>query len=153
MRYRGSEAIDLDRQETADARYAPEARERRPFLVVEGGHLDADARSGVSPEFVSRARLVVVAVVVLCALGALRVALTAGTVTLMSDNLELSSRIEEASALNDELHAERSLLSSSSRIRSIATESYGMVSTLTGTSSGAEEAPEGTSADAAQDAD
>lgn len=191
MTYRGSEAIDLDMQETEDLgygygtygqpyapqrrrTYTPARRAERPLVVVEGGHLDAEARQGVSPEFVRRARLVVVAVVAFCALGALRVALTAGTVSLMSANLTLSSHIEEADALNDELHAERSLLSSSSRIVSIATESYGMVyapdgvvadvstidgdtsadgSTATSSAIGLCQGSEGTSADTAQDAD
>lgn len=153
MRYQGSEAIDLDMRETADGGYATEHRARRPLVVVEGGHLDADARQGVSAAFVARARLVVVAVVMLCALGALRVALTAGTVSLMSKNMTLSSHIQEASDLNDELHAERSLLSSSKRITTIATENYGMVRGGVASSAAVGTDCADTSADTAQDAE
>lgn len=127
MSYRASEAFDLDVQEEREYAGVPGRRARRSLDVVEGGHLDADVRQGVSQAFARHVRLIVIAVVVFCALGAARVALTAQTVALMSQNLTLSSQIDEAGALNDELHAERSLLSSSSRIRRIATENYGMV--------------------------
>lgn len=158
MSYRASEAFDLDMQEAREAGYATQRRPRRSLDVVEGGHLDADVRRGVSAAFVSHVRLVVIAVVVFCVLGAVRVALTSQTVGLMSQNLKLSSQIEEADALNDELHAERSLLSSSSRIRRIATENYGMVydpstaEVTVGRQAGTS-GPAATSADVAQDAD
>lgn len=146
MRYRGSEAFDLDRE---GALGRPRAGEDSSLVVVEGGHLDAEARRGVSREFLRRARIAVVAVVVLCALGALRVALTAGTVTLLQNDLELRSQIEEARDLNEDLRAERSLLSSGKRITSIATEVYGMVYNPATTSL---EVGDG-SVDAAQDGD
>lgn len=124
MRHQGSEAFDLDRER---AQAAPEAVRGRALVVVEGGHLDADARRAVSPEFLGRARIVVVAVTLLCVLGAVRVALTVSTVSLLEGNAQLTSQISEARDLNDELRAERSLLSSGSRISKIATQVYGMV--------------------------
>lgn len=124
MMHQGSEAYDLDMRAPARAAGA----EPEPSLVVlEGGHLDADARRGVSREFVARARLIVACAAVLCALGAARVFLTTQTVSLMQDNIQLASEVREADGLNDELRAERSLLSSSARIKLIATQSYGMV--------------------------
>lgn len=124
MTYRGSEAFDLDRD---GMEAIPQPRRERSLEVVEGGHLDADVRRGVSAEFVSRVRVAVVAIVVLCALGAVRVALTVGTVSLMENNQTLSSQIQEARELNVDLKAERSLLSSGERITRIATQVYGMV--------------------------
>lgn len=153
MRYQGSEAFDLERERALGAQTAPEAQHRRSLVVVEGGHLDEDVRRGVSPQFIVRARRAVVAIVILCVLGAVRVALTSATVPLLQGNLELTSQIEQARDLNNELSAERSLLSSGSRISRIATQLYGMVynpatSTLdvsVGSGSG--------SVDAAQDGD
>lgn len=146
MRYQGSEAFDLDMQTSA---HEEEPRRARSLYVVQGGHLDADARRGVSDRFVRNARLVVVAVVVLCVLGALRVFLTANTVALSQNNLKLQTEIRQANELNDELQAERSLLSSASRIKKIATQNLGMVYNPATTSIDAQQG----SVDAAQDAD
>ena len=102
-------------------------RRRAPLVVVEGGHLDADARRGVAPEFWRRVRLVVCAIRVVFAVGCVRVALTVGTVNLMQGNAALEKSIGEAEATNTDLQVERSLLSSKDRIRRIATQNLGMV--------------------------
>ena len=102
-------------------------QEPSPFVVHEGGHLDADARKGVSPEFMRRVGIVVIAILVVFAVGCVRVALTVGTINLMQSNSALEESVSEAQATNTELRIERSLLSSKDRIARIATQNLGMV--------------------------
>jgi|GEM_PF-1501636 hypothetical protein len=122
MRYQGSEAFDLTRREAAR-----QDAWQDPFVVVEGGHLDEDARRGVSREFLVRAAVVCGALVFLFAIGWIRVSLTTTAVALMEDNVSLSSDIRDAESLTDDLASERSLLRSADRIIRIATQNYGMV--------------------------
>lgn len=134
MAYLGSEAYRLDQWAEADPsprrdwRREPE-RETRRFRTLEGGHLDADARRGVSPQFVARVRAVVLAVAFIVALGCVRVALSAGTVTLMRTNTKLETSITQTRQDNKDLQVTRSLLSSSDRVCRIAAQNYGMVPT------------------------
>ena len=125
MRYQGSEAYSMDaaerRRELLDRQDAPS------FEVVTGGGLDARARSGVSPTFVARLRVGVLIAAAIIALGIARVCLVSATVSLLSSNSSLTAQIEEATALNDQLRVQRSVLSSNSRISRIATQNYGMV--------------------------
>lgn len=127
MRYQGSEAYSMDvaerRRERLEQQAAPS------FEVVTGGGLDARARAGVSPTFVARLRAVLVVAAALVALGMVRVGISAATVSLLSSNSTLSSQIEEATTLNDQLSVQRSVLSSIARIARIATQNYGMVLT------------------------
>lgn len=127
MRYQGSEAYSMDvterRRERLEQQAAPS------FEVVTGGGLDARARAGVSPTFVARLRAVLVVAAALVALGMVRVGISAATVSLLGSNSALSSQIEEATTLNDQLSVQRSVLSSNARIARIATQNYGMVLT------------------------
>ena len=127
MRYQGSEAYSMDvaerRRERLEQQAAPS------FEVVTGGGLDARARAGVSPTFVARLRAVLVVAAALVALGMVRVGISAATVSLLSSNSALSTQIEEATTLNDQLSVQRSVLSSNARISLIATQNYGMVLT------------------------
>ncbi|MBR2684137.1 MAG: hypothetical protein IKE22_12825, partial [Atopobiaceae bacterium] len=95
--------------------------------VVEGGGLDAQARRGVTSDFVVRLRLIAFAVVTILLLGAIRVALTTATVTHLKANLETKAGIERAIEVNAALRIERSVLSNTTRITRIATQNYGMV--------------------------
>lgn len=155
MRYQGSEAYSMDvaerRRERLEQQAAPS------FEVVTGGGLDARARAGVSPTFVARLRAVLVVAAALVALGMVRVGISAATVSLLSSNSTLSSQIEEATTLNDQLSVQRSVLSSNARIARIATQNYGMV--LTGdavtievTSQEGEQPADGEAAQTADDA-
>lgn len=155
MRYQGSEAYSMDvaerRRERLEQQAAPS------FEVVTGGGLDARARAGVSPTFVARLRAVLVVAAALVALGMVRVGISAATVSLLSSNSALSSQIEEATTLNDQLSVQRSVLSSNARIARIATQNYGMV--LTGdavtievTSQEGEQPADGEAAQTADDA-
>lgn len=155
MRHQGSEAYSMDvaerRRERLEQQAAPS------FEVVTGGGLDARARAGVSPTFVARLRAVLVVAAALVALGMVRVGVSAATVSLLSSNSALSSQIEEATTLNDQLSVQRSVLSSNARIARIATQNYGMV--LTGdavtievTSQEGEQPADGEAAQTADDA-
>ena len=125
MRYQGSEAYRVEAAERRRERL--EGQARPSFEVVSGGGLDARVRAGVSPVFVSRIRVAVAIAAVLVVVGMARVALSSATVTLLKSNAELTTQIEEAQTLNDNLRIERSVLSSNSRISRIATQNYGMV--------------------------
>lgn len=138
MRYQGSEAYSMDvaerRRERLEQRAAPS------FEVVTGGGLDARARAGVSPTFVARLRVALVAFAVLVAVGMVRVGISAATVTFLSANSTLSAQIDESTNLNDQLRVQRSVLSSNARISRIAAQNYGMV--LTADSVTVDRAPE-----------
>lgn len=125
MRYEGSEAYYVDGTERRRER--PEGEVRRSFEVVSGGGLDARVRAGITPTFLARVRTVLVVAAVLIVVGMVRVALSSATVSLLQSNVDLSTRIEDAQALNNKLRIERSVLSSNSRISRIATQNYGMV--------------------------
>ena len=111
------------RYETAVPAYVDE----RELRVIQGQGLDARARAGVTAEFVSRIRALVLVAFVLIALGACRVLLSSATVSLMQDNLSTRTQIREIEAANDELRAERSVLVNSTRIERIAEQELGMV--------------------------
>ncbi len=125
MRYQGSEAIDL---EYAERRRARQQRQAAPSLeVVSGGGLDAQARRGVSHEFLVRVAVVCSIALALLVVGAVRVVLSTAAVSALRANATLRTEVSEAQSLNDELKIERSVLSSSTRIGRIATQNYGMV--------------------------
>ena len=122
MRREGSEAYRMD----APA-YGVGASGRESFVAVEGGRLDAEARSGVRPLFVRVAACVVAVALASFALGGVAVSLTSGTVSMLQENNVLSSQIKSERSLNGDLRIERSLLSRSERITQIATQNLGMV--------------------------
>ncbi len=150
MRYQGSEAIDL---EYAERRRARQQRQAAPSLeVVSGGGLDAQARRGVSYEFLVRVAVVCSIALALLVVGAVRVVLSTATVSALRANATLRTEVSEAQSLNDELKIERSVLSSSTRIGRIATQNYGMVfSGETMSVNIAEDVPDAAAADAAAD--
>lgn len=123
MRYQGSAVAN---EEYIERGYAL-PQERPSFEVVSGGGLDARARRGVTPEFLSRVKAVVFCALVFIALGACRVALTSAAVATLQGNASLKTQITEAKTTNDSLMIERSALSSNSRISRIATQNLGMV--------------------------
>lgn len=125
MRYDGSEAIRLDGAEVRQPQRRPAPQPS--FQVLPGGGLDARARRGVDPQFVAHLRLCVLAVVLLVAIGGVRVALSAATVSSLETTSSLRSEISDAKDLNSELQIERSVDASAQRIIRIATENYGMV--------------------------
>lgn len=97
------------------------------FGLVEGAGLDAQVRSGVTPQFLATIKAIAVAIVVLGVLCFARVSIYSATVGLMVDNTTMRTELKDAKAQRDELRIERSVLSSSTRIERIATQTYGMV--------------------------
>lgn len=123
MRYRGSAVAN---EEYIERGYALQ-QERPSFEVVSGGGLDARARRGVSPQFLSLVKTVVACALAFFALGACRVALTSAAVASLQGNATLKTQITEAKTINDSLMVEHSALSSNARISRIATQNLGMV--------------------------
>ena len=120
----GAAARRLDVSERPDHGQQPE---RRPLRVVEGAGLDARVRTGVDEVFLAHVKLAVLIALAFVVLGAVRVTLCAGTVTILQSNAEARTQIKEAQALEDDLKVQRSVLSSNSRITRIATQNLGMV--------------------------
>ena len=118
----GSEAYLLDANEGALA------REHTPSLeVFDGRGLDARARSGVSARHVAALKVFAAALAFVAVLAVCRVAIFSSAVGVLSENTAMRTELKQARATQDDLRIERSVLSSTSRIDRIATQSYGMV--------------------------
>lgn len=141
--YEGSAARRIDANEEF---YAARARQRS-LGVVEGEGLDARARAGVAPAFLAKLKIAAFVGVVLMALCFVRVGVYAATTGILMENNSMRTELKDATATRDELRIERSVLSSSSRIERIATQTYGMVM-----AEGAEVMQVGAAAQAAEEA-
>lgn len=120
----GSEAVARTTQ--FEHEYAPEQSTRSSFEVVPGGGLDADARRGVSSQFIQRVKLIAVAAALFLTLGVVRIGISTATVSTLQSNNVIRNEMRATTATNDSLRVSRSLLASTSRIERIATQNYGM---------------------------
>ena len=120
----GSEAVARTTQ--FEHEYAPEQSTRTSFEVVPGGGLDADARRGVSSQFIQRVKLVAVAAALFLTLGVVRIGISTATVSTLQANNVIRNEMRATTATNDSLRVSRSLLASTTRIERIATQNYGM---------------------------
>ena len=120
----GSEAVARTTQ--FEHEYAPEQSTRSSFEVVPGGGLDADARRGVSSQFIQRVKLIAVAAALFLTLGVVRVGISTATVSTLQSNNAIRNEMRATTATNDSLRVSRSLLASTTRIERIATQNYGM---------------------------
>ena len=120
----GSEAVARTIQ--FEHEYAPEQSTRSSFEVVPGGGLDADARRGVSSQFIQRVKLIAVAAALFLTLGVVRVGISTATVSTLQSNNDIRNEMRATTATNDSLRVSRSLLASTTRIERIATQNYGM---------------------------
>ena len=120
----GSEAVARTIQ--FEHEYAPEQSTRSSFEVVPGGGLDADARRGVSSQFIQRVKLIAVAAALFLTLGVVRVGISTATVSTLQANNVIRNEMRATTATNDSLRVSRSLLASTTRIERIATQNYGM---------------------------
>ena len=120
----GSEAVARTTQ--FEHEYAPEQSTRSSFDVVPGGGLDADARRGVSSQFIQRVKLIAVAVALFLTLGVVRIGISTATVSTLQSNNVIRNEMRATTATNDSLRVSRSLLASTTRIERIATQNYGM---------------------------
>lgn len=120
----GSEAVARAIQ--FEHEYAPEQSTRTSFEVVPGGGLDADARRGVSSQFIQRVKLIAVAAALFLTLGVVRIGISTATVSTLQANNVIRNEMRTTTATNDSLRVSRSLLASTTRIERIATQNYGM---------------------------
>ena len=120
----GSEAVARAIQ--FEHEYAPEQSARTSFEVVPGGGLDADARRGVSNQFIQRVKLIAVAAALFLTLGVVRIGISTATVSTLQANNVIRNEMRATTATNDSLRVSRSLLASTTRIERIATQNYGM---------------------------
>lgn len=120
----GSEAVARTIQ--FEHEYAPEQSTRSSFEVVPGGGLDADARRGVSSQFIQRVKLIAVAAALFLTLGVVRIGISTATVSTLQSNNVIRNEMRATTATNDSLRVSRSLLASTTRIERIATQNYGM---------------------------
>ncbi len=120
----GSEAVARTTQ--FEHKYAPEQSTRTSFEVVPGGGLDADARRGVSSQFIQRVKLIAVAAALFLTLGVVRIGISTATVSTLQANNVIRNEMRATTATNDSLRVSRSLLASTTRIERIATQNYGM---------------------------
>ena len=120
----GSEAVARTTQ--FEYEYAPEQSTRSSFEVVPGGGLDADARRGVSSQFIQRVKLIAVAAALFLTLGVVRIGISTATVSTLQANNVIRNEMRATTATNDSLRISRSLLASTTRIERIATQNYGM---------------------------
>ena len=120
----GSEAVAREIQ--FEHEYAPEQSTRTSFEVVPGGGLDADARRGVSSQFIQRVKLIAVAAALFLTLGVVRIGISTATVSTLQANNVIRNEMRATTATNDSLRVSRSLLASTTRIERIATQNYGM---------------------------
>ena len=120
----GSEAVARTTQ--FEHEYAPEQSTRTSFEVVPGGGLDADARRGVSSQFIQRVKLIAVAAALFLTLGVIRIGISTATVSTLQANNVIRNEMRATTATNDSLRVSRSLLASTTRIERIATQNYGM---------------------------
>lgn len=120
----GSEAVARTTQ--FEHEYAPEQSTRTSFEVVPGGGLDADARRGVSSQFIQRVKLIAVAAALFLTLGVVRIGISTATVSTLQANNVIRNEMRATTATNDSLRVSRSLLASTTRIERIATQNYDM---------------------------
>ena len=120
----GSEAVARTTQ--FEHEYAPEQSTRSSFEVVPGGGLDADARRGVSSQFIQRVKLIAVAAALFLTLGVVRIGISTATVSTLQANNVIRNEMRATTATNDSLRVSRSLLASTTRIERIASQNYGM---------------------------
>ena len=120
----GSEAVARTTQ--FEHEYAPEQSTRTSFEVVPGGGLDADARRGVSSQFIQLVKLIAVAAALFLTLGVVRIGISTATVSTLQANNVIRNEMRATTATNDSLRVSRSLLASTTRIERIATQNYGM---------------------------
>ena len=120
----GSEAVARTTQ--FEHEYAPEQSTRTSFEVVPGGGLDADARRGVSSQFIQRVKLIAVAAALFLTLGVVRIGISTATVSTLQSNNVIRNEMRATTVTNDSLRISRSLLASTTRIERIATQNYGM---------------------------
>ena len=129
MAYRSSNAaVAYDAQpfgfEPAARPQAPEPA-RRPRLDVVSG-AGREANQAVSPLFTHVIKVACALAIVFCLVGVVRVALAGMTSSTMNSASEVSSQLESTQEQASDLEVMRSVYSSETRVRDLASSSLGM---------------------------
>lgn len=132
MAYRQSNAAlayDVQPFSAAPAQPYVDPRERaatRPNLEVVAGE-GRKADQAVSPAFVHVLKVFCVLIALFVTVGVARVAILTATASTLNANAELSESLDEGRDESANLEVMRSVFSSPTRIRDIASSSFGMV--------------------------
>lgn len=128
MGYRQSNAAfayDMQSAPSSVEQIAPRHQDRPELHVVSGEGLQAN--QAVSPAFFHVLKVFCVLAVLFVTVGAARIAIASATASALNANAELSQTLEEGRDESTNLEVMRSVFSSPTRIRDIATATFGMV--------------------------
>ncbi len=117
----GAERLDVYREESL------RNESRASLRTLAGQGADAKVRAGVSAEFIAKFKVFLVVLAVIGSLCVVRVGTFAAAATILQSNSSMRAELKEARETTENLRVQRSVLSTSSRIDRIATQSYGMV--------------------------
>lgn len=112
--------------------WAPDRAAAAPAPVAPRPHLDVvtgagrEASQATSPAFVHCIKVFCVLAIIVCALGAARVAIAGVTAASLNGAASLSNELESAQDESSDLEVMRSVYGATTRIRDLA-EGYGMV--------------------------
>lgn len=105
----------------------PAPRHAPDLEVIKGHDLDRMASRGASAMEVRRFKAILLAIVVIFSVASVRVAMTSACASTLYTNMQLQKEVSQASNDARQLEVEKAILTSSSRICDIASQTYGMV--------------------------
>lgn len=128
MGYRQSNAAyayDMQPVSTSAEQLAPRYQERPELHVVSGEGLQAN--QAVSPAFFHVLKVFCMLAMLFVTVGVARIAIAGATASALNANAELTQTLEAGRDESTNLEVMRSVFSSPTRIRDIATATFGMV--------------------------
>lgn len=128
MGYRQSNAAfayDMQPAPSSAEQLEPRYQERPELHVVSGEGLQAN--QAVSPAFFHVLKAFCVLAMLFVTVGAARIAIASATASALNANAELTQKLEEGRDESTNLEVMRSVFSSPTRIRDIASATFGMV--------------------------
>lgn len=123
----GSTAVELDHEELGQHLTLVTDRPRRARHEQPQTRVAAKAQTELSPLAVTALKCVAVFVAALAVVSVARVLLVATAFGFASQNASMNIQLETARSQGAELEVQQSVYGSSERIKSIATDVYGMV--------------------------
>ena len=125
----GSTAVELEHEDLGQHLTLVEGRSRRASQeqVQTGAHSQAQAQTALSPLAITAIKCVAAFVAVLVVASLARVFIMATAFGFAAQNTSIASQLETARSQGAELEVQQSVYGSSDRIKSIATDVYGMV--------------------------
>lgn len=123
----GSTAVELDHEELGQHLTLVTGRPRRARHEQPQTRVAAKTQTELSPLVVTALKCAAVFVAALAAVSIVRVLLVATAFGFASQNATMNAQLETARSQGAELEVQQSVYGSSERIKSIATDVYGMV--------------------------